>query len=225
MNGFRRWTIGVCAKFDELLGQVENHEALAAQALRDMRASLARANSQLARVEQGCKTLEAEVRAAEEAALRWRTRAKTEGDDERALECLRRARAALTERDKLAERLDEQQRMRDQVRRTIQGLERKFVDLTGKQRLLTTRQAAAQASEAIQSESGAAGDVEDVFSRWELKLTEREFVPRGAGYYDQDHADGLSEAYEKDEERAELAAELADLRAMQHAANEEGGAL
>lgn len=212
MNSFRRWTIGVCAKFDDLLGQVENHEALAAQALRDMRSSLARASAQLARVERDCRALENEVNAAREDAERWRTRAQKEGSDERAMECLRRSRRAMSESHKLAQRLEDQRRMRDQVRRTIQGLEQKFLDLSGQQRLLSTRQAAARASEAIDAETGAAGDVEDVFSRWELRLSEKEFTPRGYVCCDDALDDELGQEYEKEEERAALEAELAALR-------------
>jgi phage shock protein A len=220
MNSFRRWTIGVCAKFDDLLGQVENHEALAAQALRDMRTSLARANGQLARVERDCRVLETEIGTAREHAERWRARAQKEGADDRALECLRRSRAAMSESHKLTERLEDQRRMRDQVRRTIQGLEQKFLDLSGKQRLLSTRQAAAQASEAINAETGAAGDVEDVFSRWELKLTEKEFTPRGYAYTDDAFDDGFCQEYDKEEERASLEAELSTLRRENDVADE-----
>jgi phage shock protein A len=208
MNSFRRWTIGVCARFDELLGQVENHEALATQALRDMRTSLARANGQLARVEQDCRNLDREVETARSTSEQWRARAGKEGDDQRALECLRRGRSAAKHAETLAERLDHQRRMRDQVQRTIRGLEHKFLDLSGKQRLLSTRQAAAQASEAVHAESGTSVEVEDVFSRWEVKLTEKEFQP-GV-----DHAspDTFTESYSEQEEISSLTDELRNLR-------------
>ena len=209
MNGFRRWTIGVCAKFDDLLGQVENHEALASQALRDMRASLARANGQLSRVERDCRALEQETKATRATADQWRARAQNEPDDQRALECLRRAREKAGEAERLSARLDEQRRMRDQVATTVRGLEQKFLDLSGKQRLLSTRQAAAQASAAVNSESSNSADVEDVFCRWEDRLSEREFQPGAARTLQDD----FTESYSEQEESESLARELRALRA------------
>jgi phage shock protein A len=213
MNSFRRWTIGVCAKFDDLLGQVENHEALASQALRDMRTSLARANGQLARVERDCRSLEKEAQTCHATAERWRERAQKETDDKRALECLRRGREKLREAETLTTRLDEQRRMRDQVAATVRTLEQKFLDLSGKQRLLSTRQAAAQASEAVNAESGTSVEVEDVFGRWEDKLTEREFQPGVCHTV----PDDFSEEYSTKEEEESLYAELRLLREVPEA--------
>lgn len=222
MNSFRRWTIGVCAKFDDLLGQVENHEAIAAQALSDMRTSLARARAQLGRVERDCRVLLDEVETAHKTSTRWKERAKKESEDARALECLKRSRLASEDAHKLEQRLQEQKRMAEQVRKTIIGLEQKFVELRGKQRLLSTRQAAAQASEALHAESGAAGEVEDVFSRWEIRLSEQEFVPGAPGMYGEPLEDSFGEGYGKEEERASLEAELSLLRAADHEESKEG---
>ncbi len=212
MNGFKRWTIGFAAKFDDLLGQVENHEAIASQALIDMKTSLARAKGQLARVDRDCLALEQDVRAAQSQAEKWKARAAEETDDERAMECLRRSRAKLNDAAALHTRLNEQTRMRDQVTLTVRALEQKFLDLSGKKRLLSTRQAAARASEAAHAESGTSMQVEDVFSRWEIRLTEQEFVPGTA----QDLPDDFADGYASQEEEESLMRELEGLRRGEH---------
>ncbi len=208
MNGFRKWTLGVYAKFDDLLGQVENHEAIASQALLDMKTSLARAKGQLSRVDRDCRALEQDVRAAQASAEQWKARAAKETEDKRAMECIRRARFKLKDADALRARLDEQTRMRDQVTLTVRNLEQKFLELSGKKRLLSTRQAAARASEAISAESGTSVEVEDVFSRWEIKLTEKEFVPG----YEAELPDEFADKYAEKEEEESLLRELASLR-------------
>src|SRR6478736_3812693 len=92
MKSLRRWTVGLVAKVDDVLAQVENHEAVAHEALSDMRKSLARSNGQLARVNRDTEALGRELAETIQDAARWRERARTTEQEDKALECLRRAR-------------------------------------------------------------------------------------------------------------------------------------
>src|SRR5689334_14020365 len=58
MARFKRWTHGVVASIDSFIVQVENHEAQASSALRELEQGVARSKVQLMRVERDGKALE-----------------------------------------------------------------------------------------------------------------------------------------------------------------------
>jgi phage shock protein A len=210
--------VGLVAKVDDVLAHVENHEAVAHEALSDMRKSLARSNAQLARVNRDTEALGRDLAETIQDAARWRERARMTEQEDKALECLRRAREKDRRREQLRERFETQEKARKELTQSVQHLELRYEELRSKTRLLSTRQATAQAAQAVELESSASADVEDVFERWEVRLAETEYVP-GAALGGK--VDGLDAAYVAEEEQAAL---LAELRALRTETGTEGGA-
>ena len=96
MQRIRLWTAGLLSRVDWMVTQVENHEALAQSAIRDVQRAAARAKVQLAKVRKDGRALRDQLAEAREAEATWRERAQRTAseDEERAVECLRRSKAA-----------------------------------------------------------------------------------------------------------------------------------
>ena len=76
MARFKRWTHGFVASIDNMIVQVENHEALATSALRELEHAVARSKVQLMRVERDGRAIKQALSEEQEAMTRWRERAK-----------------------------------------------------------------------------------------------------------------------------------------------------
>ena len=96
MNRFRRWSVSIRTRLDDVIGQIENHEAVVDEVIRDVHRAAARARVQLRRVQRDGSQLRASIERDRQAAEEWRNRAATLGAEEesRAIECLRRAKRA-----------------------------------------------------------------------------------------------------------------------------------
>src|SRR6478609_12122907 len=83
MTRIKRWTHGVVASIDNLIVQVENHEAVVSSTLRELEQGVARSKLQLMRVERDGQALEQALDEEREAVVRWRDRAAREAQEER----------------------------------------------------------------------------------------------------------------------------------------------
>lgn len=218
MHRIRHWTASLCSRVDWMVSQVENHEALAESAIRDLQRHAARARVRMGRMRADGRRLADARRAEAEAASTWRERARRlAGDDEaRALECLRRARAAAEREASLAERCAEHDRLEQRLARDLGLVDERLAALRVKRNWMRTRQSRADALAAA-SEVETEGTLDDVFERWDARVTEREIV---AGCDDpsvaaegSDPSDDLERVLASEEEDAALRAELAALRA------------
>jgi phage shock protein A len=189
-----------------MVSRIENHEALAASAIRDVRQAAARATVQLRRVRADGARLREEVAARHEAERTWRERAaRTASEDrEKAIECLRRSKRAAREAVELTRRLAEHERIEQQLARDVAAVEERLSRLEEQRNLLATRQSRAEALGSVREAHEPCGaPVEEVFGRWETRVAEREFeggcLPRG---------DDLELGFREEEEGSELGAEL-----------------
>ena len=123
MARFKRWTHGFVASIDSMIVQVENHEALATSALRDLEQGVARSRVQLMRVERDGRSLRQALDDEREAAARWRDRARREENEARALECLRRHKRSEARVSELNHNQTEHERIEQQLKRlnTVAG--------------------------------------------------------------------------------------------------------
>lgn len=204
----RTVTIGIRSRFDRMLTQIENHEAVAASALADQERALARAAAQLTRLTQSRERLCADLARARDEAGDWRRRAGHCSDDTRALECLRRWKhrtAHATELDRRRETLDT---LIARLERDVRGLEARHTELRERHRALRARESRAQAAELVAASTTRCSDVEDVFERWETQVTEQEYLVTPVV----DPWGDLEVEFAREEERAELLVELQNLR-------------
>ncbi|MDH3997357.1 MAG: PspA/IM30 family protein [Desulfuromonadales bacterium] len=177
MNIIKRWTAGVTSRVDWMVSQVENQEALVNSALRDARQSAARAKVQLGRVQQDGQRLRQRLQQEEQAVTTWRERAvqTSKQDENKALECLRRSKRAEQLAAQLQQRLSDHEQVEKQLGKDVRDMEEQLQGLTEKRNLMRTRQSRAEAVKSIQGSADAVStDLDDIFERWETRVTEKE---------------------------------------------------
>ncbi len=179
MNIIKRWTAGVTSRVDWMVSQVENQEALVNSALRDARQSAARAKVQLGRVQQDGQRLRQRLQKEELATTSWRERAIQTGkdDEKKAIECLRRSKRSEQLAEQLRQRLIEHEQVEQQLGKDVRAMEEQLNALAEKRNLMRTRQSRAEAVKTIQGGADALStDLDDIFERWETRVTEQELV-------------------------------------------------
>jgi phage shock protein A len=209
MARFKRWTHGFVASIDSMIVQVENHEALATSALRELEQGVARSKVQLMRVERDGRALKQALVEEREASLRWRERARREENQARALECLRRHKRSEARVAELTYNQAEHERIEQQLKRDVQTLERRLLDLRQQRNTMRTRQSRAEAFSVAQGTDALdAGEIGQIFERWETRVAETE-VASGCLIAS---VDGLDQEFLDEEEAASLKLELEALK-------------
>ncbi len=179
MNIIKRWTAGVSSRVDWMVSQVENQEALVNSALREARQSAARAKVQLGRVQQDGNQLRQRLQNEEQSVTTWRDRAiqTKESDENKALECLRRSKRSEQLAGQLKQRLTEHVQVEQQLAKDVRTMEEQLQALAEKRNLMRTRQSRAEAVKTIQGNADRVStDLDDIFERWETRVTEKEFA-------------------------------------------------
>jgi|GEM_PF-2913120 len=205
MNSFRRWTTCFCSRFEDLLGQVENHEALAIQALSDMKLSLERARVQLGRIGRDCDAIEQERRHCQKSAAKWQSLAAREIIESDGLECLRRARRARRTAEKLRQRESAQREVEEQAKRAIARFEFRYESLLEQQR--HNRREREPQLEQDASALRLSLFPESLFGKWENQLSNFELE---AGRFP--YEDRFAKSYANQDEERSLKEELSELR-------------
>ena len=209
MARIKRWTHGFVASIDSMIVQVENHEALATSALRDLEHGVARSKVQLMRVERDGRALKQALAEEREAATRWRDRARREEHEARALECLRRYKRSQARSDELLHAQAEHERVELQLKRDVQTLERKLLELRQQRNTMRTRQSRAEAFSVVQGQGDVErGEIGEIFERWETRVAETE-VQSGCLVAS---VDSFDDEFLDAEEEASLKLELRELK-------------
>jgi len=209
MARIKRWTHGVVASIDEFIVQIENHEAQVSSALRELEQGVARAKVQLGRVERDGKSLRQSLSEEQEAAQRWRDRARREADETRALECLRRCKRSEARTRELRHRLGEHERVEQQLTRDVRTLEIRLSEMREQRNLMRTRQSRAEAFNVVQGGGdGVATELGEMFERWETSVAETEVASGCLTASLDDFEEGFVDA----EEEAALKLELRALK-------------
>jgi phage shock protein A len=202
--------MSVTSWVDGVLAQIENHEANVDAAIVRVRKSTARARVQLRRVERDQTKLKDTLAAEDEARSAWLRRAKTTKDEDAALECLRRAKTAERRCARLRERLGEHERTHLELNDGIGQLNGRLSELIERRNLMRTRQSRAEAMHGMATATTPIGDLEDLFERWETRVTEVEIASDAGDYIDTFEAE-----FESIEQTAALREELRELRSEQ----------
>lgn len=209
MAHFKRWTSGLVTRVDSIVVQIENQEALVESALLDLGQRAARARAQLSRVHKDGETLRRRLTEADHEATLWRDRARTEPDQTRALECLRRAKRAAQRQAELAERAAEHDQAEQRLRRDVASIEQRLELVREQRNTMRTRQTRAEALALLRSVQGDGGyEVDQILERWDARILETEIVAGCA----EDAYDPFMERFEREEEVADLIGELEALR-------------
>lgn len=213
MKTLKRWTTGIFSRVDWAVSQIENQEALINGTLKDSREAVAKAKVQMGRVRQDGAKLHQKLQKEEENIIRWRDRATqiAKTDEQRALECLKRSKKAEQQRNQLQTRVNEHNQVEQQLARDVGYMEERLAELVEKRNLMRTRQSRAEALTNIQACSSETGtEVDDIFDRWEMHITEKELMTECAI-----SSDPLEESFVMEETESELREELQQLLEQQ----------
>jgi phage shock protein A len=212
MQSIRLWTAALVSRVDGMVSRIENHEALAQSAIREVRQAAARASVQLRRVRRDGERQRQRLDELREAQATWRDRArrKAEEDETTALECLRRSQQAARRAAALQARLRDHERIERQLARDVTAVEERLVRLDEQRHVLVTRQSRAEAMSALRDTSAPLHtDLDDLFDRWEVRIAESELA---GGCSEAEDIDPLEGELDREEEQEALRAELEALR-------------
>ncbi|MDC0358600.1 PspA/IM30 family protein, partial [Oligoflexia bacterium] len=177
MKTIRRFTSSILASFDWMVTQVENHEALVNSAIREVQAAQSRASVQLKRVQQDGKNMRRRAIEIKEADELWKERATKVAklDEKRALECLRRRKRIQREVIELEEQSLEHARLEKQLVKDLSLVDERLGKLRQQKNLMRTRQSRAEALKSIQKDDSIIfSEIDEIFDRWEIKVSEYE---------------------------------------------------
>ena len=224
MSMFKRIFTSVSASVDQLVGEIENHDALIAAAIREQRKKLAAAKVQLRHLQDREQRAAHDIAALQAKCQQWQHRAvKVATDDEsRALACLQ-------QRQQLIARIDRLEGYRNQYLQTgrkmtadIARCEDELRNLQQKHELFRARQSSSDASCVLDSLSDIVStDISASFERWDASIIEKELMAPM-----EEEMDNLELTFADVENREALESELAELMAAVKAggsSTEQGG--
>lgn len=209
MNLLKRITTTINATMNDVVGRVEDHDAIIDASLQQCRQAAARTRTRLAKVKRdGAQLQSKRDKLVEDIAL-WAERAidHADADEEIALNCLKRKKWAETERTRLEGMIAEHTDIESSLQTRLEQIEARIRDINLKRNSMRSRQSLSEAMQIMEKLDGDAGDsVDDTFERWETVLLEREMF---AG--DECTTDRFEMQFVEQEERESLLQELRTL--------------
>ena len=215
MSIFKRLTATFTSRVDQMVSEIENHDAVVEVAIRESRQATAKAKVRLSRVQRDGEQLRTKLSQLQKEEQLWTQRARevAQQDEDRALECLRRRKLCQQQLTQLEKALAQHEALEQKLSQDINAAERKLADMNQQRNLMRTRQSAAEALSSISGvDETVALDVADAFERWEVKVTEAE-MGVSSGYSIADSYDVLEREFLDAEGKAGLQAELKQLLA------------
>jgi phage shock protein A len=215
MSIFKRLTATFSSRVDQMVSQIENHDAVVDVAIRESRQATAKAKVRLSRVQRDGEQLRTKISQLRKEEQLWTSRARdaAQQDESRALECLRRRKVCQQQLLQLEKALSQHETLEQRLAQDIKTAENKLADMSQQRNLMRTRQSAAEALNSISGmDETVALDVAEAFERWEIKVTESE-MEVGAGYSVDGSYDVLEREFLDAEDKAGLQEELRQLLA------------
>ncbi len=211
MNLFTRLTATLSSSVHQMVSHVENHEAIVEAALNETRAASAKAKVRLARLQKESETMLRTLQERETQAAHWEARARqsAESDTALALECVKRRNLCCTETTQITAMLARQSEVEREVGASVARIETRLAELVQQRSMMRSRHSAADALRVINRiEGSSANGIEEVFDRWEMRITETEYASGAAA-----PVDALAASFQDQESQESLKAELAALLA------------
>ena len=211
MNSLRRLTASIFSSFEGVIGQLENHEALVTTAIREAEHAAGRARAQLGRVQKDGVAMRKRVEELREQASVWEERAKriAAQDQSKALECVRRRQRYLAEASKTEEQAIGHVKLERQLNADLGVVQEKLNALRQQRNIMRTRESRAEALRVVNTvESSTIGEIDDIFDRWEARISacEQHVESSAAGDFDE-----LNHEFSSKEEEVQLQEVLANL--------------
>ena len=179
MSIFKRLSATLVSRIDQVVGEIENHDAVVQASLDDMRRKVAEAKVRLGQVHREETRLQEQIREQQENAERWRKRAidSAKQDEAKALECVSRRRHCQMQAEKLQQSLGQYQQTSEKLSADIVATEQRLAEIKQKLTLMRARQSTSSALKASsEAHSDAAQLLDNTFDRWEINISQAEMM-------------------------------------------------
>jgi len=209
MSLLKRLSATLVSRLDQVVGEIENHDAVIQVSLNDMRKKVAETRVRLTQLQRERERLQRDANEQQQLAERWRLRAmeSASSDEKKALECVRRARHCDQQSTRLAEAGIQYAQTADRLVRDIDASEQRLRELKQKHTLMRARQSSSSAANmTCESESDVLRQLDNSCDRWEIKLSQLDMVVDHL-----DPVDSLERDFISHEQELELREELATL--------------
>ena len=216
----KRLVTSINASFDDFVAGVENHEAVAAGAIADVRKAAARLRVQKGQLEARISRQQNELKGLAARRDRWQQRAAKFAldDPDQGLRCLRERDATDTALDQLRAQMTEQSQLAAEISKSLTQVETRLGELQNRRTALASRGARANVMAKVATPS-LNTDIDELFERWEVAVLQDEYRDTGASMpladFDSAHTDELDRTMQNDERDIELKAELDALQKAQ----------
>ena len=219
MNLLKRITTTINATMNDVVGRVEDHDAIIDASLQQCRQAAARTRTRLTKVKRDGAQLQSKRDKLAEDITLWTERAidNAEADEEIALNCLKRKKWAETERTRLEGMILEHTEIESSLQSRLEQIEARIRDINLKRNSMRSRQSLSEAMQIMDKMDGDSGStVDDTFERWETVLLERELFTN-----EECTRDRFEMEFVEKEERESLLDELKSLSEKPRGKNDE----
>ncbi len=212
MSGISRTLRSLFYRVDQVVGEIENHDALIEAAIREQQKKLSAARVECNRITSQGEKVKAEIKDLAAKQSRWQERAvkEAESNQERALACVQQYENLGEQIQRLTEMEKQYGSANLKLREDIKRGETELLELKQKHQLMRARQSTADAL----GKFGNVGEtrldeVESSFDRWEVKISQGE-MNAGETLIDAE-LDELERDYMAEETEVELKKKLEQL--------------
>ena len=179
MSIFKRLSATLVSRVDQVVGEIENHDAVIQATLNDMRKKVAEAKVRLGQVHREKERLQQQGQELQENAQLWRQRAVecSEAEEEKALECVSRSRFCEQKEVKLRQAMDQYTQTADKLGRDIESSEQRLTEMKQKLTLMRARQSTNSAINATsEMNNNVESQLDETFDRWEINISQAEMI-------------------------------------------------
>ncbi len=142
MSLFKRLSTTLFARIDQVVGEIENHDAVIQATLNEMRKKIAEAKVCLSQVHREKERLEQQGEELQENARRWQQRAIecAGADEEKALECVSRSRFCEQKNIRLRQAINQYVQTTEKLGQDVESSEQRLTEMKQKLTLMRARQ-------------------------------------------------------------------------------------
>lgn len=209
MSILKRLSATMFSRVDQVVSEIENHDAIIESAVRDNQRALAKARVRFNRLKADGQRLAQRLADLQASEAQWTRRAqdKAEQDEQTALRCLQKRRECRRRIAGTEQALAEHRKTEDRLAKELETMDERVKRIGQQRNLLRSRQSAAEAMRTFKAiEDCSYIDIDDTFEKWEVKVTEAELVSDSF-----DTTDDLEQAFIEAEELEDLQHELSEL--------------
>jgi len=179
MSIFKRLSATLVSRIDQVVGEIENHDAVIQATLNDMRKRIAEAKVRLGQVHREKEHLQQQGQELQENARRWQQRAIecSASDETKALKCVSRSRFCEQKEARLQQAIDQYRQTADKLGRDIDSSEQRLAEMKQKLTLMRARQSTSSAVNATSETNNNMGNpLDETFDRWEINISQTEMI-------------------------------------------------